>query len=181
MSPFAWPGHTLYVLALRAYPRSELSHLSGTGRAFGCIVRWLVKIAQRLSGIRFPERAVGWWWTWRWKLEMLAGWHEYSTARACKELIKPGIVVVDAGAHVCYFTWLLSRLVGPTGKVVAYEPSPENLPLLLHNLHALRLENVVPLQVALSDRSGLAELFVSPGSSNHSLVRGYADACAARG
>jgi FkbM family methyltransferase len=36
--------------------------------------------------------------------------------------IKPGWVCLDVGANIFYFTEVMSRLVGPMGKVLAFEP-----------------------------------------------------------
>lgn len=46
---------------------------------------------------------------------------------------KPGDVVVDAGAHIGSFTVIASDLVGPAGRVHAFEPHPENMALLVEN------------------------------------------------
>lgn len=43
---------------------------------------------------------------------------------ARKSLIRPGMSVIDAGAHVGYFTRLLAELVDSQGKVYAFEPNP---------------------------------------------------------
>ena len=49
-------------------------------------------------------------------------------------VVKPGDYCVDVGAHIGYFTLLLSRLVGETGYVLAFEPGTNNLPKLKRNL-----------------------------------------------
>jgi FkbM family methyltransferase len=41
-----------------------------------------------------------------------------------QRVLRPGMTVVDAGAHHGFYTLLASRLVGRTGRVVAFEPSP---------------------------------------------------------
>ncbi|MFE5324222.1 FkbM family methyltransferase [Paenibacillus sp. NPDC056579] len=48
--------------------------------------------------------------------------------------VKHGQTVVDMGANVGYFTVLLGLLVGPTGKVVAYEANPDIVPYLNDSL-----------------------------------------------
>ena len=48
--------------------------------------------------------------------------YEVETTRLCEQIIKPGMAVIDVGAHVGYLTLLAARAVGPTGKVYASEP-----------------------------------------------------------
>jgi FkbM family methyltransferase len=75
--------------------------------------------------------------------------HWYST--------KPGDTIFDIGAHCGVSTYYFSRLVGPTGRVVAFEPDPVNYSLLLRNIERHDLTNVTPLQIAVSDKRGNAE------------------------
>jgi uncharacterized YccA/Bax inhibitor family protein len=55
--------------------------------------------------------------------------------------IKQGFTVFDIGANLGYFTVLLGMLVGPTGKVFAYEPNPYLNSLLFDNLCIWQVEN----------------------------------------
>lgn len=48
--------------------------------------------------------------------------------------IKPGNVLIDAGANIGYFTVLMGALCGPTGKVIAYEANPHLYQILMDNL-----------------------------------------------
>lgn len=75
--------------------------------------------------------------------------------------LRPGMTVLDIGAHVGYYTVLAGRLVGPRGLVVAFEPSPRNFELLLANVWRNGLTNVVCLPWAASDRSGFASLHLA--------------------
>jgi FkbM family methyltransferase len=68
-----------------------------------------------------------------------------------------GDIVFDIGAHCGVSTFHLSRLVGHTGRVVAFEPDPINYGLLLLNIKRHQLTNVTPLQIAISDCDGEAE------------------------
>ena len=70
---------------------------------------------------------------------------------------------------------LAERDVGPTGKVNSFESLPVNCTVLVRNLRDSKYANVVPVHAALSDESGQAQLYVSPGHSNHSLNPGYTD------
>jgi FkbM family methyltransferase len=70
---------------------------------------------------------------------------------------KAGETVYDVGAHCGVSTYHFSKLVGPTGRVIAFEPDPVNYSLLLLNIERHQLSNVTPLQIAISDACGEAE------------------------
>jgi len=48
--------------------------------------------------------------------------------------IRPGMTVVDVGANIGYYTLVFAGLVGPRGRVLAFEPDPD--------LYAAAVENV---------------------------------------
>lgn len=87
-----------------------------------------------------------------------------------KQLVKEGMTVVDIGANVGYYTLLACRNVGESGRVFAIEPEPMNYELLLRNIEENSFNNAVPLQKAISDKSGSATLYLSPkGHGEHSF------------
>ncbi len=51
-----------------------------------------------------------------------------------QDLISGGDWVVDIGANIGHYTLLFSKLVGPTGRVIAFEPMPETFELLCANV-----------------------------------------------
>ena len=73
--------------------------------------------------------------------------------------LKPGQTVVDVGANIGCFTVLAARLVGPEGRVVAFEPDPNNLTRLQRNIALNRLKNVTVLPNAIGDRTASVDLF----------------------
>jgi len=73
--------------------------------------------------------------------------------------IDPGCVVWDVGANVGLWTLITARRVGPTGKVVAFEPFAEAMTLLRANLRDNGLSNVVLRPEALGQRDGEADFF----------------------
>ncbi len=68
--------------------------------------------------------------------------------------VTPGEVVYDLGANVGYYTLLAAVLLGPQGKVFAFEPLPRNLEYLRRHLSLNRIENAVVIEAAVADRSG---------------------------
>ena len=67
---------------------------------------------------------------------------------------RPGDTVLDVGAGAGEEAELLSRLVGPAGRVYAVEAHPATFAALESRCRAARLENVVPVHAAVSDRVG---------------------------
>lgn len=94
--------------------------------------------------------------------------HERSTIDYLKDLLRPGDVFVDIGAHIGYFAYYVGKLVGHNGRVFAFEPYPDNFKLLLKNCS--KLPQVKAIQSAVSDSSGKTQLFIhTTSSSSHSL------------
>jgi FkbM family methyltransferase len=75
-------------------------------------------------------------------------------------------VVVDVGAHVGIFALKSARRAR---LVIAVEPYLPNFKLLLANIKINRLENVIPVNVALGNYNGEAELYVATRSSWHTI------------
>lgn len=106
---------------------------------------------------------------WGTKTRLLLGLYEQESVRVCKSIIKPGMNVLDVGAHVGYYSRLFSDLVGTEGRIWAFEPDPETYKLLAQNVHLPRYQNIIPVQKAVSDTIGLLEFFVMTSSGAHSL------------
>lgn len=77
-----------------------------------------------------------------------------------KRLVKPGDTVIDAGANIGAHTLLLSKLVGDTGSVVAFEPQRSVYYCLCGNLALNSISNVTALEVALGAEDSQATLSV---------------------
>jgi FkbM family methyltransferase len=65
---------------------------------------------------------------------VLNGCWEPGVTSALNSLVKQGMIVVEVGANVGYFTTLLGRLVGPSGLVCAFEANPAIFDLLIENI-----------------------------------------------
>jgi FkbM family methyltransferase len=86
---------------------------------------------------------------------MASGRYEPRSVELLKRLISPGMKCIDVGAHIGFYTCLMTSLVGESGKVYAFEPMPSHYDLLLRNIRENRFERTVKTyNVACSDVSG---------------------------
>jgi FkbM family methyltransferase len=83
--------------------------------------------------------------------------------------LKPGMTVIDIGAHIGLFTLPASFKVGQRGKIIAVEPEDKNFNCLQKNLKINGIKNVIGVKTALSDFNGQEDFFISKGSGCHSL------------
>jgi FkbM family methyltransferase len=84
---------------------------------------------------------------------------------------QPGDVVWDVGAHAGATSYFFAKMVGPTGKVYAFEPDEGTHEFLLRNIELHQLKNVIPIKKALAKDSGKA-LFSMDGTLGAGLA-GY--------
>jgi FkbM family methyltransferase len=88
------------------------------------------------------------------------GTFESDKARQLAQELRPGMVVFDIGAHAGYYTLLAAPRVGENGRVVAFEPNPNNVYYLKRHININKLGNVTVYEGAVSDRS--AEMRFDP-------------------
>lgn len=92
---------------------------------------------------------------------MLDGYWEMWNTETIVNIIKPGMTVLDIGAHCGYFTVLLGDLVGPAGRVLAFEPNPPMAALLTRSVAINGHDRRTTVhEVALGDTKGVASLAV---------------------
>jgi FkbM family methyltransferase len=82
-----------------------------------------------------------------WQAFVERGFDAVSSARL-RSFLRPGMTVVDVGAHLGYYTLLAARKVGQRGCVHAFEPCPVNLTLLRQNVDRYAAGNVIVHAVA---------------------------------
>lgn len=95
---------------------------------------------------------------WRSSKAFIFGTYEREVVRSLCDVVQPASTVVQAGAHIGYFTLLLAKLVGPQGTVIAFEPVPENFRVLAENVEMNGCRNVILEKRAVAARSGITSL-----------------------
>jgi FkbM family methyltransferase len=87
--------------------------------------------------------------------------------------LREGDIAIDVGAHVGYFSMLFRLGVGPSGTVYAFEPMPETYRRLLRNVMSNGFVNLLPLPLAVAERSGSAEFYIDSQNEGESSLLGW--------
>jgi len=85
------------------------------------------------------------------------GTHEYFSTRIVENILKTNMVVFDIGANIGYYTLLCASLVGPTGKVYAFEPMSPAMDKIEENYRINGLKNVILEKKVLAEITKLKQ------------------------
>jgi len=83
------------------------------------------------------------------------GSYKLSKQKKLQQFLKEGDVFFDLGAHVGFFTLLASHFVGDQGRVVAFEPNPDNIKYLKKHIEWNKRRNITVFEAAIGDRNCL--------------------------
>ena len=103
------------------------------------------------------------------------GTWEPHVVEALVQAVEPGTVAVDIGAHIGFYTLLLSKRVGQSGLVVAFEPLPPNFRVLRENLQLNFCPHVRAVNKAVTDRPGRLEATIPREEALPGSVSLFAD------
>ncbi len=79
------------------------------------------------------------------------GVHEPLFTHLLSQIVREGMTVVDIGGNIGYYALLEAKWVGPTGKVIVFEPAPETFELLKFNIVHNRMNNIYAYQLAIGE------------------------------
>jgi FkbM family methyltransferase len=112
--------------------------------------------------------------------DLWLGTYEPELLEAIADLVGQGTTVYDVGANIGYTTIMLARCVGPRGRVLAFEPLPENQERLRLHVALNGLEGRVTLvPCAVSEQEGSASFLVHTSGGmgkvegSHGRTEGY--------
>jgi FkbM family methyltransferase len=98
--------------------------------------------------------------------DLLSGGFESAELLFVQRYLKPGMTVLDIGAHHGLYTLLASKRVGGNGKVIAFEPSPRERKQLRRNLRVNFCSNVRLESYALGKERSQTDLYVVEGGED---------------
>jgi FkbM family methyltransferase len=94
-----------------------------------------------------------------------------------KHNLKEGETVVDCGAYIGEFTLYAAKAVGPSGRVIAFEPDPAIYKRLMANIELNGFANVAALNKGVWSRAGTLK-FVGDSIKGYSFMSAEKDAAA---
>ena len=97
---------------------------------------------------------------------MPLGIYEKETTDWIVSSLREGDTFLDVGANAGYFTLIGYSSVGPTGKVIAFDPVPLNCNTVRGHLDQNNITNVVVEDLAVSNTSGKTRFSVQHNNAN---------------
>jgi FkbM family methyltransferase len=105
------------------------------------------------------------------RFQYLFGEWEPNLSAFLRSRLQPGDTFIDVGAHRGAFSLLASHLVGPQGRVVALEPTPDYHDALAAAVNTNRRTNIRTIQAAASDTAGTTTLYLEdPTNLGHTTA-----------
>ncbi len=102
--------------------------------------------------------------------DLWLGTYEPELQAALRSIAKERMTAYDVGANIGYITLLLMDLLGPEGRVFAFEPHPANLERLKTHLELNPGgSRVVVVPAAVGKEMGRAEFLIHPSASRGKL------------
>lgn len=99
------------------------------------------------------------------------GWMDLGLEKWMRRWLRPGDVYVDVGAHIGYLSALAAGTIGQSGRVVAFEPSPDTWRKLRAAFDAPGFPHVEVVNAAVASAHGEASLFTADGHWKHQAYR----------
>ncbi len=91
----------------------------------------------------------------------ILGYHEPVIQKLLADFLKPGKVYYDVGANVGFFSMIAARIVGDSGKVICFEPMPDNADRIDHNAKLNGFSNVLVRRECAGDENTTATFLTS--------------------
>lgn len=98
------------------------------------------------------------------------GYYDKEETELIRSIVSPGMIVLDVGANIGYFSLIAAKALNMSGYIYAFEPEPKTFELLTKNIETNGMQSLIqPVQKGLSARAGVLELFRDPiNMGNHS-------------
>jgi FkbM family methyltransferase len=105
-------------------------------------------------------------------LKRALGRYEPEKFSAIENVVNNGMTFLDVGANKGDFSFFAGNMVGPSGKVIAFEPEPGNCNWIKKSIQKNPLSNISLIEIALSNKDEERDLYLGEKSGWHSIVEG---------
>lgn len=95
--------------------------------------------------------------------------YEKDTMRYFRKLVKKDHVVLDIGANIGIYSFIVSERIGGSGKIYAFEPAHNAYNCLLFNIKLNGIKNVIPINSGVSNFTGKANFNICNDDAYNSL------------
>jgi len=156
-----WPGMQKLAEGMRRFRAKPFR-----AKCYSVLRRWQRWFPATTIPLRLPFGA---WWLARASTlddRLLFGEFETAEIRFVDRYLRPGMTVLDIGAHHGLYTLLASKRVTTKGKVIAFEPSPRERQRLESHVRINSCSNVRIEPIALGSRTEQAELYIVHGAED---------------
>jgi len=96
--------------------------------------------------------------------------HEPINTQIISRLLKKGMTCLDIGGNIGYYVLLERQLVGDEGRIIAFEPSPQNYSYLKKNIQLQNVKNISAYNFACGDKDGNATFFINKKSNGCKVI-----------
>ncbi len=103
-----------------------------------------------------------------------AHWYE-KDMNVFRSLLAPRQTAIEVGANLGFLATILASIVGPSGRVLSFEPSPVVFAKLQKTIEANALHQVTPLNLGLGRTASTERLHQVSSSSGNSSIIGSGD------
>jgi FkbM family methyltransferase len=87
-----------------------------------------------------------------------------------KEVIKPGMTIIDCGSNIGFYPLLEAKILGENGVIYAIEPDARNYRILEKNASIAPAGLIKTFNIAVSNRTGKQKMFVADHSNLNKLA-----------
>ena len=103
-------------------------------------------------------------------LQRALGIYERNKKQTLQHYLRPGMTFIDIGVNKGFFTLIAAKTVGQAGKVLAFEPSPDNCDWIRKSIALNNYQNAYVYEMALGHEDMRVSLHLGAKSGHHSLV-----------
>ncbi|MGQ0503472.1 MAG: FkbM family methyltransferase [Panacagrimonas sp.] len=134
-------------------------------------------IKKHLAWMRIPVQSgplKGMWIGVNCGMRFIRGDYDRSAVATLTAALKPGMVMYDIGAHVGYLSMVAARVVGDSGRIVAFEPLDLNLSYLRGHVRSNRIANIQIVDACVGEKPGSIAFDLGKGTGRGRMVESSA-------